>query len=78
MCITFVMHKLRTTNSAGRIFKSDKDYLNILNICEEEADETYFWLDLLIACRLVTPDIVKHLIREANALTAIMAASCIT
>jgi len=44
------MHKLRTTNSAGRIFKSDKDYLNKLNICEEEAD----------------------------ALTAIMAASCIT
>lgn len=73
-CASSVAANYRAAHRA----KSDKDYLNKLKICEEEADETYFWLDLLIACRLVTPDIVEHLIREANALTAIIAASCIT
>lgn len=33
---------------AACIAKSDKNFLNKLKICEEEADETVFWLDMLI------------------------------
>ena len=34
--------------SAASRGKSDKDFLNKLKICEEECDETQFWLELLV------------------------------
>ena len=48
-CATSVAANYRASGRA----KSDKDYLNKLKICEEEADESAFWMDMLVACELV-------------------------
>ena len=41
----------------------------------EEADESVFWLELLVEAGVVPGARVKDLMREANALLAIFAAS---
>jgi four helix bundle protein len=42
---------------------------------EEEADESLYWLELIVDARLATPDRVKRLMKEADELTAIFVAS---
>jgi len=42
---------------------------------EEEADETSYWLELIIEGNLMKIGIIKPLLQEANELVAIMAAS---
>ena len=58
--------------------KSDRDYLNKLKICEEESDESGFWMEMLVACNLVPMNKIESLIRESGELTAIITASCIS
>ena len=73
-CATSVAANYRASGRA----KSDKDYLNKLKICEEESDEAEFWMDMLAACELVKRHKIESLMKEANELTAIITASCIT
>ena len=73
-CATSVAANYRASGRA----KSDKDYLCKLKICEEEADESEFWMDMLVACELVRNQKVEALMKEAKELTAIITASCIT
>ena len=73
-CATSVAANYRAALRA----KSDKDYLNKLKICEEESDESDFWMDLLVACELVKQHKVEPLMKEANELTAIITTSIIT
>lgn len=73
-CATSVAANYRASARA----KSDRDYLNKLKICEEEADEAEFWMDMLVACELVRSQKIEALMQEANELTAIITASCIT
>ena len=73
-CATSVAANYRASGRA----KSDRDYLNKLKICEEEADEAVFWMDMLEACELVRKHKIEALMQEANELTAIITASCIT
>ena len=73
-CATSVAANYRAALRA----KSDRDYLNKLKICEEESDESDFWMDLLVACELVKQYKVEPLMKEANELTAIITASIIT
>ena len=73
-CATSVAANYRASGRA----KSDKDYLNKLKICEEEADESAFWMDMLVECELVRSPKIEALMQEANELTAIITASCIT
>lgn len=73
-CATSVAANYRAALRA----KSDRDYLNKLKICEEEADEAEFWMDLLVRCALVKQHKVEPLMKEADELTAIITASCIT
>ena len=47
-------------------------------IIEEEADETVFWLELLIESRMVENDKIHDLMKEAHELTAIFTASAKT
>jgi four helix bundle protein len=42
---------------------------------EEEADETVFWLELIIETELLGAAKVKPLLNEANEIVAIMASS---
>jgi four helix bundle protein len=55
--------------------KSDKDFLNKIIIVEEEADETLFWLELLIDSKMMKKDQLEPLIKECNELVAIFTAS---
>ena len=55
--------------------KSDKDFLNKIIIVEEEADETLFWLELLIDSKMMKKDQLEPLIKECNEFVAIFTAS---
>ena len=55
--------------------KSRADFINKTSIIEEEADESCFWLELLIDRRLPSTRRVQPLLDEANELTAIFIAS---
>ena len=46
-----------------------------MGIVEEEADETLYWLEILIASNLIAEDLVKDLAKEANELLSIIVAS---
>jgi four helix bundle protein len=47
-------------------------------VVEDEADESAYWMELIIESGLMKPTLVNALIQEANELVAIMAASRIS
>jgi four helix bundle protein len=55
--------------------KSRADFINKTSIVEEEADESGFWLELIIDAGLMTATRVRPLLQEASELTAILVAS---
>ena len=55
--------------------RSTADFINKIGVVLEEADETAFWLELIIEARLLPEKQVAALLKEANELTAIFAAS---
>ena len=55
--------------------RSVKEFIAKLGIVIEEADETEFWLELLIESRLVEPNLIQDLLKEADEITAIMVSS---
>ncbi len=55
--------------------KSGKDFINKLGIVAEEADESQFWLELLVEADVIELLMVKDLLKEASEITAIMTAS---
>lgn len=55
--------------------KSKADLLAKLAIVEEEADETSYWLELLVECDLVQESRVSHLLKETDEITAMTVAS---
>jgi four helix bundle protein len=58
--------------------RSKAEFISKLGVAEEEADETALLLELIIADRLLPEKKVDSLLREANELTAILAASYIS
>jgi four helix bundle protein len=54
--------------------KSKKDFIYKLNLIEEEADESYFWLELICESEILNADRLSLLIKEAKELTAIFTA----
>jgi len=61
-------------NSACR-GRSRAEFLSKLGIVIEEADESIFWLELIIESKLVKEVLVRPLLVEANEILAIMIAS---
>jgi len=55
--------------------KSRADFVNKTSIVEEEADESCFWLELLVDAAPLGAQRVQPLLKEANELTAIFVAS---
>ena len=55
--------------------KSRADFINKTSIVEKEADESCFWLELLVDARLLGSRQVQPLLQEANEITAILVAS---
>ena len=49
-----------------------------LGVVEEEADESAFWMEMIIEGELLKPKQVEPLLNEANELTKIMAQSRIS
>jgi four helix bundle protein len=55
--------------------RSKADFIAKLGIVEEEADESAYWLEMLVEAKVLRPDSVKGLMAEGDELTAIMATS---
>jgi len=55
--------------------RSKAEFTAKLGVVVEEADETVFWLELLVESGIVPEERVRSLINEANELLAIFAAS---
>jgi four helix bundle protein len=55
--------------------KSRADFINKTSIVEEEADESGFWLELIVDAGLMSAKRVKPLLDEADEITAILVAS---
>lgn len=60
---------------AGCRGRSKKDFIYKLGIVEEEADESAFWMELIIEGGLMESSRVDSLLQEANELVAIMVSS---
>jgi four helix bundle protein len=72
---------LRSATSVGANYraacrgKSQADLINKLTIVEEEADETLYWLELLIESEIVSETKLSLLITETNEIIAMTVAS---
>lgn len=55
--------------------KSTPDMINKMKIVEEEADETEYWLELLIEAELVPPEQIKIIYKETDEILAMTVAS---
>ena len=55
--------------------RSKAEFIAKLGIVVEEADESAYWLELIIEGELLAANLVEPLLQEANELTAIMVAS---
>ncbi len=55
--------------------KSKADFIAKLGIAEEEADESCYWMEIIIEGKILAQLEVETLLKEANEITAIIVAS---
>lgn len=55
--------------------RSQADFISRMGVVEEEADETAYWIELLMEANLVKRTAVEGLLKEARTLAAIAVAS---
>ena len=55
--------------------RSRADFIAKMGIVEEEADESGFWLEMIVDAGLMSDARVKPLVQEANEITAMLVAS---
>jgi four helix bundle protein len=55
--------------------RSRAEFVSKINVVEEEADESEFWLELLVEANVVARERVLGLLKEAGELTAIFVAT---
>jgi four helix bundle protein len=58
--------------------RSRAEFISRLGVVEEEADESAYWMEMIIEAELVKPTLVKSLLAEANEIVAIITASRIS
>jgi len=69
---------LRSGTSVGANYraacraKSFPDFINKLAIVEEEADESVYWIELLIESKQIKASLVENLLNEADEILAIV------
>ena len=63
---------------AARRGRSHAEFISKVGVAEEEADETVLWLELIVEDKPLPETKIAPLLKEANELTAIMAASYIS
>lgn len=78
---SIVRQLIRASSSVGANYraanraKSDRDFINKLKIVEEEADESMFWLEILLEINIENTSEIESLIKECNELVAITVSS---
>ena len=55
--------------------RSTADFVAKMGVVEEEADETIFWMELLIEAHVVAEEELKALMKEADEILAIIVSS---
>lgn len=55
--------------------KSKADFISKLSIVEEEADESIYWMELLVAAAIMKENLIENLIDEANQIVSIIVKS---
>ena len=55
--------------------KSSADFISKMGIVEEEADETIYWMELLVLSDLVQKSDITNLLDEANQILAMTVSS---
>jgi four helix bundle protein len=60
---------------AARRGRSPAEFCSKLGIVEEEADESVYWMELLIESQIVRADLLQNLLKEANEILAVVVAS---
>jgi four helix bundle protein len=79
--LTYSKQLIRSSSSVGANYraacraKSNADFINKLKIVEEEADESIYFLELLLELDNTKADIIARLTKEGNELLAIIVAS---
>jgi len=58
--------------------RSRADFISKISMVTEEADETFFWFDLLVEANLVKMKLVEPLMKECEELLKIFSASLAT
>jgi four helix bundle protein len=72
---------LRSGTSVGANYRaacrarSNAEFISKITVVEEEADESVYWIELLIEAGIVKKELLVELLKEANELTAIFTAS---
>ena len=72
---------LRSATSVGANYRSacrarsKADFINKIGIVEEEADESAYWIELLLALNVAPNELMYSLLSEMKELTAIFTAS---
>ena len=69
---------LRSGTSVGANYraacraKSTADFINKLAIVEEEADESIYWIEMLVESNQIKPNLVENLLNETNEILSII------
>ena len=58
--------------------RSKREFVAKIGVVEEEADESAFWIELIIKAKILREELVTPLLKEAQELAAIMAKSRIS
>jgi len=72
---------LRSGTSVGANYraacraKSTADFISKMGTVEEEADESLYWMELLVEAEIVKPELLTALMQEADELVAITVSS---
>ena len=72
---------LRSGTSVGANYrascraKSTADFISKLSIVEEEADESIYWMELLIEANIVKKNLLSNLLDEADQILSIIVSS---
>ena len=72
---------LRAATSVGANYRaalrarSKRDFANKIGVVLEESDESCYWMELIVEANILPEARVSELLREANELTAIFAAT---
>ena len=80
-CVVLGRQLLRSGTSVGANYraacraKSPADFIFKMGIVEEEADESSFWIELLLEAEKISGEKVDALLKESNELVAISVAS---